>query len=90
MPGMNIIYKADGIHREKVVQINNSINRAGVLSSCKSAMVFSDSRVAISLTTYHKSYPFKHLRFDDFQVFIEGYLFGHRNIEAELADLISR
>lgn len=88
MPGMNIIYKADGLHREKMAEINHCLNRTSPLSSCNSEMLFNDTNVAVSITTYFKSYPFRHFSFDDFHVFIEGQLFGHRNIEAELADLI--
>ncbi len=89
MPGMNIIYKADGLHGEKMAEINHCLNRTSPLSSCNSEMLFNDTNVAVSITTYFKSYPFKHFRLDDFQVFIEGYLFGRNDsdIRAELVDL---
>jgi asparagine synthase (glutamine-hydrolysing) len=89
MPGMNIIYKVGGLHREKMAEIDHCLNRTSPLSSCNSEMLFNDANVAISITTYFKSYPFKHFRFDDFQVFIEGYLCGRSgsDITAELVDL---
>ncbi len=48
MPGMNIIYKAGGLHEEKMAEINRSFDRISALSSSSSEMLFADTNVAVS------------------------------------------
>lgn len=77
MPGLNIIYKPEGITPEKKEQIIRDLSGIQIKPAGNIRTVYGDFNIIVSLVSYYDSYPFRQFKINNCHIFLEGYIFSH-------------